>query len=667
MSEATAPTKSNRPYWRAVLQSPNVLTACLVVIGCTAIAWLNAKLLFVDFSLPKGDQASNDILVTAAKHLALFHGNYSRMSFYHPGPFYFQWMAIFEWLFVDTFHVFVSPQAAQYFSIATLNVIAFALYFRLWLVWTGNVLIAVAALLITNAVPCAVIGENYVVTLWPPFMYLASALMTVTGLMGMAARGISWLPLFIFGLAQLVHGQASFVGLVPIMLLTSAAVTWAAGRLPDRIWQIDNAIAYVNVHRRPFIISAAIALLFALPMAIDTVLSWPGQFPKYFSYAGAGAARQKPVAAVRYVLSFVPFVGIWALVFLLPTGTSKARPPRNDYRFIGLLVLATATVPALFYAWRGIDDLGQRYLLFWVSPFSGAALTTAVLYVASFISVAWLRVGLITAAAVGSMPAYRILAPVYPDTRSTALTAAAADLLARRAVKRDKIALQLDHDPAGWPPAWSEAVAIIAATNRKHEDFLCVEQSSWHLLFHERYRCQASDVISEILYVVAKGKTHGERIAELADADIIATRPPTVGTTLRPGNLDGLGAALLGDWSVAEPWGVWSDGNNASLSFDASLLPPRFVLSMRVRLFPDKPPPVQTVKVTDDEGRELAVLTNTAAQQTVDARIEMAKPASPHMTTLKFEIMHPVAPRDIGLTRDRRRLGIGLEQLGFEN
>ncbi len=41
--------------------------------------------------------------------------------------------------------------------------------------------------------------------------------------------------------------------------------------------------------------------------------------------------------------------------------------------------------------------------------------------------------------------------------------------------------------------------------------------------------------------------------------------------------------------------------------------------------------------------------------------------ASPHMTTLKFEIMHPVAPRDIGLTRDRRRLGIGLEQLGFEN
>ena len=115
--------------------------------------------------------------------------------------------------------------------------------------------------------------------------------------------------------------------------------------------------------------------------------------------------------------------------------------------------------------------------------------------------------------------------------------------------------------------------------------FLCVEQSSWHLLFHERYRCQASDVISEIFDVVAKGKTHGERIAELADADIIATRPPTVGTTLRPGNLDGLGAALLGDWSVAEPWGVWSDGNNASLSFDASLLPPRFVLSMRSACF----------------------------------------------------------------------------------
>jgi hypothetical protein len=665
MSEAAAPTKSNRPYWRAVLRSPNALAVAFAVAACAAIAYFNAKLLFVDFTLPKGDMASNDILVTQAKHFALFQGNYSRVSFYHPGPFYFQWMAIFEWLFVDVFRVFAAPQAAQFFSIAVLNVLAFALYLRLWLLWSGNLAIAGAALLITIAVPCAIIGQNYVVSLWPPHMYLASALLAATGLIGMATLGVSWLPLFIFGLAQLVHGHASFIGLAPIMMLTAAAVAWKDERLPDRIWRADKALAYVKARPGPFVLSAAIVLLFALPVAINTIVHWPGELPKYFRFAGRSSHNF--IAAARYVLSFMPLMGIWAAVFLLPAGQSATRSRATDYRFVGILTLATAGVPALFYAMTGIDSLNERYLLYWMLPFVGAALATAILYFVSFLSFSWLRVGIVAAAAVGSLNAYRVLTPVYPDTRSTALTAAAADLLARRAVNGEKIALQLDHDPAGWPPAWSEAVAIIAATNRRHEDFLCVERSSWHLLFHEQYRCKLSDKISEILYIVAKGKTHGERIAKLADADIIPTRPPTVGTTIRPGNLDGLSAALLGDWSVAEPWGVWSDGNKASLSFDASLLPPRFVMSMWIRLFPDKPPPVQTVKVTDNEGRELAVLTNTAARQTVDARIEMAKPASPHMATLRFEIMYPVAPRDIGFTQDRRRLGIGLEQLGFEN
>lgn len=270
--------KPNMPRWLAVVRLPNVLAVCFVVVACVAIAYFNAKLLFVDFTLPKGDVASNDVLVTEAKHFALFHGNYSRVSFYHPGPFYFQWMAIFEWLFVDVFRVFVSPQAAQYFSIAFLHVLAFALYFRLWLLWSGSLTIATAALLITNAVPWAIIGENYVVSLWPPFMYVASALMAATGLIGMATRGPSWLPLFIFGLAQLVHGQASFVGLAPIMVLTAAAVAWLGGRLPDWIWRVDNAIAHVKSRPGPFVISAAIVVLFTLPMVINTIAAWPGEY-----------------------------------------------------------------------------------------------------------------------------------------------------------------------------------------------------------------------------------------------------------------------------------------------------------------------------------------------------------------------------------------------------
>lgn len=662
---ATPTSKPSTSRWLVLARSPNVLAVAFTVAACAAIAYFDAKLLFVDFTLPKGDMASNDILVTQAKHFALFHGNYSRVSFYHPGPFYFQWMAIFEWVFVDKFRVFAAPQAAQFFSIAFLHVLALALYLRLWLLWSGNLAIAAAALLITNAVPCAIIGENYVVSLWPPHMYLTSALMAATGLIGMATRGVSWLPLFIFGLAQLVHGHASFIGLAPIMMLTAAAVAWKGERLPDRIWRVHKALVYVKARPGPFVISATIVLLFALPVAINTTIHWPGELPKYFRFAGRNSHNL--IAAARYVLSFMPLMGIWAAVFLLPASQSGTRSKATDYRFVGILTLTTAGVPALFYAVTGIDSLNERYLLYWMLPFVGAALATAILYFASFLSFSWLRIGVVAAAAVGSLNAYRVLTPVYPDTHSTALTAAAANLLARRAVIGEKIALQIDRDPVGWPRAWSEAVSIIAATNRRHEDFLCVERSSWHLLFHEQYRCKTSDNISEILYVVAKGHPHSDRIAELADAEIVPTRPPTVRSELKPSNLDGLSAILLGDWSSAEPWGIWSDGEKASLAFDARLLPPRFAISIEARLFPARQPPAQTVTITDGAGRELATLSNRAGQQTANTRIELTKSTSGSIMTLNFSIPRPIAPRDISLNRDRRRLGIGLEQLTFEN
>jgi hypothetical protein len=650
--------------WRATVRPADFIATAFAITACAVIAYLNARLFFIDWSLPKGDYAADDLQVVLAKHLTLFHGNYSRLSFYHPGPFYFQWMAIFEWLFVDRLHIFASPLGVAYFSIAFLHVIAFTLYFRLWLLWRQNIAIAAAALIITNAVPFAVIGENYIVSVWAPHMYVASALMVTTGLIGMAALGPSWLPLFIFGLAQLVHGHASFIGLAPMMAVIAFAVAWIAGRLPVPVWPMGKAAAYVKAHSIPFILSAAIVALFALPILIETIVAWPGELPKYFQFAHGQSHRI--VDAARYVSSFVPRGGFWALVFLLPSNQTKSSSTPTDYRFTGILVLAVGCLPAFFYAWRGIDTLTERYLIDWMSPFVGAALVLAIFYFVSLLRALWLRFLLVAAATIVSLSVYR-LEPRLPDTRSTAMTAAAFDLLTKRAVPGEKIALQIDHDPAGWPPAWSETVAIIADMNRNNEDFLCIERSSWHLLFTEKFRCKASDKISEVLYIVAKGKPHSDRIAELADAEVVPTHPPAVGSELNPNNLVGLSAVLLGDWSAVEPWGIWSDGNKASISFDARLLPPTFAISIEARLFPNKPPPEQTVSITDGDGRELGKLTNTAAQQTVSVRIELAKPASGRMVTVNFEIPRPVTPHDIGVNRDARQLGVGLEKLTFEN
>src|SRR4051794_8416728 len=60
-----------------------------------------------------GYSAATDMLVQDAKRLALLHGNYSRVGFYHPGPHLFYLMAAGEFLFRDLLGIAKSTEAAQ--------------------------------------------------------------------------------------------------------------------------------------------------------------------------------------------------------------------------------------------------------------------------------------------------------------------------------------------------------------------------------------------------------------------------------------------------------------------------------------------------------------------------------------------------------------------------
>jgi amino acid adenylation domain-containing protein len=59
------------------------------------------------------------------------------------------------------------------------------------------------------------------------------------------------------------------------------------------------------------------------------------------------------------------------------------------------------------------------------------------------------------------------------------------------------------------------------------------------------------------------------------------------------------GVILAGDWSAREPWGIWSSGRQAAVTFDASSLPDRFKVAIRANLFPPDPSLVQKVRVSD--------------------------------------------------------------------
>src|SRR5262245_53349118 len=83
---------------------PAVLALILFLALCFGIACINKRFFFGEFILPFGDDAANDIIIVMAKRFSLFHGNYSRVGFWHPGPFYFQIEALFETVFFDWLH-----------------------------------------------------------------------------------------------------------------------------------------------------------------------------------------------------------------------------------------------------------------------------------------------------------------------------------------------------------------------------------------------------------------------------------------------------------------------------------------------------------------------------------------------------------------------------------
>jgi len=422
-----------------------------------------------------------------------------------------------------------------------------------------------------------------------------------------------------------------------------------------------NIVGYVAARPAPFLLSGAVIALFALPIVIHTIIAWPGEIPKYLRFAAG--QRNAILDSIRYIVAFLPLWGVWCLIFLIPPPNRHARPDLETLRFVGLLALITPAPAALVYAWRGIDDLSQQYLLLWTLPFVAVAMAVCALYVAFIFSLLWLRAAIIAACVIYALHTDRVLlTPVGQPAETTSKVAKAVDVLAQRAVPGRKIVVKRDHDPAAGVQSWSQLLAILAAMNRRNENFLCIDAISWHLSFHERYRCRDADAFSEILYATSRDKAAGNAIAELAEnVAIVPAQPPTVGRVFRSEHPDALGMFLWGNWT-----GAWSDGRGASVGFDARALPQKFAMQIRARIFPVTPPPPQTVKITDSEGRELGTMNNNTGATTATVRIELSKPTSDAIMTVHFAI--PAAPAEphSGAGLDPRR-GFWLEQVSFEN
>jgi hypothetical protein len=314
---------------------------------------------FTEAVYPRGDSAANAIITQQAEHFDLLVGNYSRVGFSHPGPAFFYWQAGGRWLFHDLLGLVPAAWNGQWLAVLILNaaLVAGALaILRTWsdswrpVAWCGVVTLVFLAT-----------HDNLLSSTWMPYVYLAPFLLLLTAGASVAAGRADHLWAMALAGGLLVHGHAEFLFFVPVLSAVALGVLWRRR---------------ARGTRRDWALFCAVIALFLLPIVVNLVLHWPGEFGKYLSY-GDKSHPHGAGATARYVLSF--WAGQPALAAVLAVllvaglaGLALVRSPGDRRRFLvsGLGMGVLATVLFAGYAARGIDDLGQEYVgyFYWAVP-----------------------------------------------------------------------------------------------------------------------------------------------------------------------------------------------------------------------------------------------------------------------------------------------------------
>jgi hypothetical protein len=351
-----------RPWW--VWAAPFA-----VVLGVLLVR--NAFL----FSTPQyevADMGANSILIEQARRFTLLVGHYSRFKFNHPGPAFLYVQSWGESLFWALLHVVPAAWNGQLIAVYVLNAVFAALVVAIGYGWTraaSGALATAAVVLCFAAVHPAIFSSDWMpYVLVPAYFAFVVAIASVT-----AGRGQdAWIAALTGWF--LIHGYASFLFFVPVICLVALlALAWPRRR------RLGTWVRSLARQPRIWVPVVAISAVFALPIALELALHWPGNFGKYLSYsttAGTGAAKPTATQAARYALWFWwPHAHAWlpalvlSVVAVLLTWRLPAGPVR---RFcVSLLAFdALSTLLFLFYAKTAVGDLTQYFAgyFYWSAP-----------------------------------------------------------------------------------------------------------------------------------------------------------------------------------------------------------------------------------------------------------------------------------------------------------
>lgn len=323
------------------------------VVFCVRNNWL--------FSFPvheDGDFAANSILVNKAVHYHLLVGNYSREGFHHPGPAFLYVMSFGQDFFYSWLHVVPARYNGQVLGVLVLSSVILALVTIVFLrhsqSWTSALLALSVIVLMTG-------GTMQWGLPWFPNLYQAPFLLAVIAGASVASGALRDLPAFAIAVGLLVHGHVSFFGIMGLYVI-GVCVTWLAihrGRYRAQL----GAVA------KHLMASAGIVAVFALPIVLELIFHWPGQFGQYWHYSRttSGLHPHSPSSVVSYVERFWPG-GRTGIALILAAFVATAFLAAKDHnRSRRAFVLCTlggavlATMEVGIYAAKGVDYLKYTY------------------------------------------------------------------------------------------------------------------------------------------------------------------------------------------------------------------------------------------------------------------------------------------------------------------
>jgi len=354
--------RTRRPWWVWTVPFALVLGVLLV---------RNAFL----FSTPEyedADMGANSILIEQARRFTLLVGHYSRYKFNHPGPAFLYVQSWGESLFWAVLHVVPTAWNGQLIAVYALNGVFAALVVAVGHGWTRSArgtAAVLAVVLCGAALHPATFSSD-----WMPYVLVPAYLAFIVAIASVAAGHgrDAWIAALSGWF--LIHGYASFLFFVPLLVLAAlAALAWPSRRA------LGSAVrALLRDHKRIWVPVVAISAVFALPMVLELVLHWPGNFGKYFSYSSSptsGSANGLWQVAHFALWFWWPHAHAWAvaLVLCLLAALVAWRLPASPVRRLCWSLIAfdaLSTILFAYYAATGIGDLSQYFAgyFYWSAP-----------------------------------------------------------------------------------------------------------------------------------------------------------------------------------------------------------------------------------------------------------------------------------------------------------